>query len=261
MVYSLSFFAFTVIGVLFQWILKFFCRSKESVPEKLINQDATHKAPYPCNAIKGNQKFRITMGLRRLDERNWLTVDRNYSREHDIRKSLLEERRNEVIQCLPESKDACVEALEVVAEFLCERYPDMFVMEKRSRKKRVHNRKTGETFVVGDDKESIDPLEIAVRLAMEDLSILMKNEEGEYYVYVKQWNPFRIKTKTTNNWISAASATLFPVGWTVQNRIGWTISQMHDPVPEWKSKIGHSVNKSVFCHSWAISGIERELTE
>lgn len=41
----------------------------------------------------------------------------------------------------------------------------------------------------------------------------------------------------------AASASLFPVGWRVQDRIGWTISRLHGPVPQWREKIGHSVNK------------------
>ncbi|KAE8554096.1 hypothetical protein EYB25_002634 [Talaromyces marneffei] len=236
MVYSVSFVAFTIVGVLFQWLLKLFRPSQGGVPEKSKVQDATHKAPYPCNAIKGNQKFRITMGLRRLDERNWLTVDKNYLKEHDVRISLLQNQRSQVIQCLPESKIACAEALEVVAEFLCERFPDMFRMKEAAGVKTIYNSKTGESFVIGDENSGIDPLETAVRLAMEDLSILMKNEEGEYYL--------------------AASATLFPVGWTVQDRIGWTISQMHGPVPEWKDKIGHSVNK-FFCRLTPESPMER----
>lgn len=236
MVYSLSFVVFTIVVVLFQWLLKLFHPSQEKVLEKSKVQDATRKAPYPCNAIKGNQKFRITMGLRRLDEWNWLTVDKNYLKEHDVRASLLQNQRSQVIQSLPESKVACAEGLEVVAEFLCERYPDMFHMEEAGDMRKIHNTKTGESFAIGDENSATDPLETAVRLAMEDLSILLKNEEGEYYL--------------------AASATLFPVGWTVQDRIGWTISQMHGPVPEWKDKIGHSVNK-FFCRLTPESPMER----
>lgn len=184
MVYSLSFVVFTIVGVLFQWLLKLFHPSQDKVLEKSKVQDATRKAPYPCNAIKGNQKFRITMGLRRLDEWNWLTVDKNYLKEHDVRASLLQKQRSQVIQSLPESKAACAEGLEVVAEFLCERYPDMFHMEEAGDMRKIHNTKTGESFVIGDENSATDPLETAVRLAMEDLSILLKNEEGEYYLYV-----------------------------------------------------------------------------
>lgn len=236
MVYSVSLAAFTVLGVFFQWLLKFFHWPRREVPQKLNGQDVTLKAPYPCNAIKGNQKFRITMGLRKLDVWNWLTVDQNYMKEHEIRDSLLRSQRENVFECLPESKAACAEVLELVSEFLCERYPSMFFMEKDGNTNKVHNTKTGEEFVIGDENGPAEPLEIAARLAMEDLSVLMKNEDGEYYL--------------------AASATLFPVGWSVQKRIGWTVSRMHDPVPDWKSKVGHSVNK-FFCRLTPEAPMER----
>jgi hypothetical protein len=50
---------------------------------------------------------------------------------------------------------------------------------------------------------------------------------------------------TRANDTRAASASLFPVGWTVEERIGWTISQMHDPVPLWHQQVSSSVSKSV----------------
>lgn len=241
MVYSLSLAAFTVLGVFLQWLLRFFRSSRKEVKQNTNNHDVTLRAPYPCNAIKGNQKFRITMGLRKLDEWNWLTVDKNYLKEHDIRDSLLRNQRENVFECLPESKAACAEVLEVVAEFLCERYPSMFLMENHGTMKKIHNAKTGESFVIGDANSTTEPLEIAARLAMEDLSVLMKNEDGEYYLY--EINCFQSCFLLLIILDSAASATLFPVGWSVQNRIGWTISQMHSPVPEWHSKVGLSVNK------------------
>ena len=37
---------------------------------------------------------------------------------------------------------------------------------------------------------------------------------------------------------SIASATLFPVGWSVQDRIGWSLSQLHCEVPTWQKKVG-----------------------
>lgn len=53
---------------------------------------------------------------------------------------------------------------------------------------------------------------------------------------------------TRANDTRAASASLFPVGWTVEERIGWTISQMHDPVPLWHQQVSSSVSKSVPSH-------------
>src|SRR5437667_4894967 len=71
-------------------------------------------------------KFSMTMGLRKLDEKNWLTMDEEYLPEHRLRAELLRESRRAVLQCLPGSEAACVETLEFVVGFLTETYPDVF---------------------------------------------------------------------------------------------------------------------------------------
>lgn len=139
--------------------------------------------PYPAQPIKGRKRYHVMMDVRKLDQRNWLTIDRNYMEEHQVRNDLLETEREKVIQCLPESQEACKEALEEVVTFLCERYPNMFEKKEREGKVTVFNKKTGERFHFGDTTDEMEPLEIAVRLTMEDLSILMKNENDEYYLY------------------------------------------------------------------------------
>lgn len=243
MVHSLPLTVFTIIGVFIQWLVKsIYISHRGTASNKPDEPDVTLTAPYPCNAIKGSRKFRITMGLRKLDVRNWLTVDKNYMKEHDIRNSLLKKERKKVFECLPESREACAEILEIVSDFLCERYPSMFRMKQDGAKTEIQNIKTGESFVSDGSDSTMEPLEIAVRLVMEDLNVLMQNSEGEYYLY----EPVIVMVAdlvSANKTSRAASATLFPVGWAVQQRIGWTISQMHGPVPQWKEKIGHSVNK------------------
>ncbi|KAL4895660.1 hypothetical protein BDV59DRAFT_142491 [Aspergillus ambiguus] len=189
--------------------------------------DLKRMAPYPAQPIKGRERYRVMMDVRKLDVENWLTVDKNYLDEHQVRSQLLQREKRKVLQCLPESYDACLEVLEEVVEFLTQRFANMF--ERRvaaDNSTTVYNKMTGETFVYGGEKggdDRVDPLEIAVRLTMEDLSILMKNADDEYYM--------------------AASASLFPVGWTVQERIGWTISQLHNPVPLWHQQVANSVSK------------------
>ncbi|KAL5338450.1 hypothetical protein BJX70DRAFT_388520 [Aspergillus crustosus] len=199
--------------------------------------DIKGMAPYPAQPIKGRDRYRVMMDIRKLDVENWLTLDKNYLDEHVVRSQLLEQERQKVFQCLPESYDACLEALEEVVEFLTQRFANMFERKKHSETTTVYNRMTGETFVYGGEKTNqMDPLEIAVRLTMEDLSILMKNEDEEYYL--------------------AASASLFPVGWTVQDRIGWTISQLHNPVPLWHQQVANSVSKFL-CRLTPDSPMER----
>ncbi|KAJ5099896.1 hypothetical protein N7532_006897 [Penicillium argentinense] len=183
-------------------------------------------APYPAQPIKGRERYRVMMDIRKLDSQNWLTLDKNYMEEHRVRDHLLREKREQVLRCLPESLEACREALEEVSDFLCQRFPNMFQKVSHNDQKFIQNCMTGERFDIGGSpagERNTDALEAAVRLTMEDLSILMLNNEGEYYL--------------------AASASLFPTGWTVQERIGWTISQLHAPVPLWHQQVSNSVSK------------------
>lgn len=148
--------------------------------------DVNRMAPYPAQPIKGRERYRVMMDIRKLDVQNWLTLDKNYMEEHAVRDDLLREKRDKVLQCLPESAQACQEALEEVSEFLCERYPNMFHKVVEGDRASIQNCMTGERFDIGgaaSGGEGIDALEAAVRLTMEDLSILMMNEEGEYYLY------------------------------------------------------------------------------
>ncbi|OJJ50073.1 hypothetical protein ASPZODRAFT_1100493 [Penicilliopsis zonata CBS 506.65] len=180
----------------------------------------TLSPPYPTQPIRGRERYRVMMDIRRLDVANWLTVDQNYLAEHAIRSQLLAQEKSKVLQCLPESLDGCYEALEEVVDFLNHRFGQVFVTT--GEKQTIHNTITGETFSYGPENKA-NALEVAVRLTMEDLSILMTNEDGEYYL--------------------AASASLFPVGWTVDERIGWTIARLHSPVPLWQQQVANSVSK------------------
>lgn len=157
------------------------CRSQNASNKT----DIKRVAPYPAAPIKGRQRYRVMMDVRKLDVDNWLTMDKNYLDEHQIRAQLLAQQKRKVLQCLPESYEACVEALEEVVDFLCSRFPAVFAQTKSGDQVTVNNKMTGEVFVFGGEKNAhIDPLEVAVRLTMEDLSILMKNQDDEYYMLV-----------------------------------------------------------------------------
>jgi hypothetical protein len=146
--------------------------------------DPKRMAPYPAQPIRGRERYRILMDVRRLDTQNWLTLDKNYMDEHRVRDQLLREKRDNVLQCLPESLVACQETLEEVSEFLCERFPGMFKKTVQGNETWVENKTTKERFNISGQAtvNSTDALEAAVRLTMEDLSVLMMNDDGEYYL-------------------------------------------------------------------------------
>lgn len=120
------------------------------------------------------------MSLKALDKDNWLTVDKNYKKQHKIRTEFLHRDRS-MVQCLPEANEACAEALEEITAFLCERYPAMFSIKRSIAGLIIQNKETGETFSTRKDNW-MSPLEIASRLTMEDLTILLRNQNGEHYM-------------------------------------------------------------------------------
>lgn len=150
--------------------------------QNVTPEDVKRIAPYPVQPIKGRERYRVMMDVRKLDMENWLTIDKYYMDEHHVRSELLDKEKSKVLQCLPESYEGCMEMLEEVVEFLCRQFPNVFECRKFGNETTVHNQMTGETFVFGTGNDQVGPLEIAVRLTMEDLSILMKNPDGEYYL-------------------------------------------------------------------------------
>ena len=42
---------------------------------------------------------------------------------------------------------------------------------------------------------------------------------------------------------SEACATISPAGWSVKDRIGWSLTELYAPVPMWRENLGMSVEK------------------
>ncbi|KAM3074114.1 hypothetical protein ACMFMF_006137 [Clarireedia jacksonii] len=193
----------------------------------------SQQPPYAMPPLKPSATRPTSMGLKRLDQSNWLTIDTHYTSEHALRASLLHTHKPNVLQVLPGAELACHELLEQVVSFLTTRYPQSFTLHTRS--STIYSHLTQETFAIGAKCEN--PLETAARLCMEDFNILIKDaESGE----------FRLM----------ASATLFPAGWKLQERIGSSMAALHAPVPGWKEKLGRSVDR-YFNHLTPKSCMER----
>ncbi|OAL71957.1 hypothetical protein A7D00_3989 [Trichophyton violaceum] len=191
---------------------------KVTLPHSSASSEGPVSSPAP---VREKPKYRITMGLKRMDKAGWLIVDENYSARHQVRANLFNNRNREVSQCLPEAKDACDEALKEVSSFLCRTYPDMFELKESASGTIVRNKLMGEEFPL--ENSTISPLEAAARLAMEDMTILLKNDSGDHYV--------------------AATSSAFLIGWSANTRMGSTLNEMHAPVPQWARQIAFSVNK------------------
>lgn len=126
-------------------------------------------------------KYHMTMGLRKGDTQTWLNIDINYLEEHKVRLGLMNSEKGGVVRCLPGSEDACEEALNLIAGYLTEHYPDTFKrFVSQAGGECVQVVSTGEIYTVSPPYKRMMPLEVAAALAMEDFNILTNNAEGQH---------------------------------------------------------------------------------
>src|SRR3954471_11566682 len=162
--------------------------------------------------------YRMTMGLMALKPADWIEIDSRYAPEIALRKSLLEERRGEVLAALPGSEAACREVLDQLAGFLPERFPDRFERVGSE----LINRVSGDRWTVEGDVR--DPLNIAGRLVQEDLCILQE-VEGELRL--------------------TAGALCFPNRWRLSDKLGRPMVAIHGPVPSYAERLGKPVDRFI----------------
>ncbi len=120
----------------------------------------------------------MTMSLRKLDINNWLTYDNAFEDEHKERLKMVSgPMRDEVVQMLPGSEEACEELLGMIVEYVTKRYPDMFKI-------------VGDYIVITPLNEKYrvkkpyerPAMDIAGLLTMDDLYLLMKGQDDLYYL-------------------------------------------------------------------------------
>lgn len=86
------------------------------------------------------------MGIRKLDWNDWIQMDSNFLRYHDLKASELKKDLSAHIQYVDDrvTRDACFEVLEELVRYLPHRYPGVF----RHQGNLVENVITKETFAL-----------------------------------------------------------------------------------------------------------------
>jgi len=141
----------------------------------------------PPAAFKQTGSYHMTMGLKKFDLGDWLTLDNDYLKFHAVRKEMLDEpaSNDEVIQYIDAhtANPACHEVLTKISSYLAKKHPDIFRIYHQGNKKFIFNKLTQERHLISlplDNMDPMDPLEIAARLTMEDLNILKKGDDGRH---------------------------------------------------------------------------------
>ena len=204
-----------------RWDLTY-CRSLiDSLPthqETLVSKSG--QTEYYSDIAK--HKHSLIAGLRRTDW-PWLIFDNRYEEIHKQRYSLLTNpsTRQMVYQIHPnyDVRHETRQTFLLVLNFLLEKHPNLFTLTGTNYDGVVTNKLTNQTF----DIKSFEPLDLCSRLTNDDFNIV-KKIDGHYRLL--------------------ASTTIFPAGWILEDKIGYKISDLHLPVPNWQRKLAGRVSNS-----------------
>jgi dimethylamine monooxygenase subunit A len=168
--------------------------------------------------------WRLAMGIKALDLAEWIEIDERFASQLAARRTLLEERRDEVLAALPESGPGQAELLELLLDHLPRRFPERYGRSDGL----IENRTMGERFAIAAWADA--PLDLAGRLVQEDLCLMQRGEAGYRLV---------------------AAVLCFPSHWRLADKLGRPLEAIHTPVPGFGERLAAPVDR--FFHSIQVA--------
>lgn len=175
----------------------------------------------------------FTIGLGALDPKDWIEREPDLDRYLNEKRRLWAENAGLVFQAGPDTLDAQQETLDALVSHLLETQPDVFT--NRGSVIRV-----GQHEVDLDDK-GLPPLAKAGFLIADDLVIMRKLEAG---------------------WSLVAAHLSFPSSWSLAEKYGHTMDEIHGPVPGFAagtrnasliSRMFDNLNTPVWRMNWSLN--------
>lgn len=149
-------------------------------------------------------------------------MDRNYLDRLTLRKQIMREHHDIVVQATPTAKPAIDELYAwLVASYLPTRYPTMFsVVPPRG----LLNRATSQSLPLQPPQDPARALEILGENLDEDFLVLLPSEDGDGYVL-------------------EGYVACFPAGFNPREKLGLKLRDIHAPVPGYKQKLELSMDR------------------
>lgn len=151
----------------------------------------------------------FTIGLQKLDRADWIEPDERRERDLAQKDVLFREHFDVVFREEPRSRPAQAEALNMLAAYLAQRFPETY-------------RERDGGLTVGPDRwvaladPDAPPLLTAARLVQDDLLLLHKDEA---------------------DWRLVAAALCFPSSWSLAEKFGQTLDGLHEAVPGYRERL------------------------
>jgi len=148
------------------------------------------------------------------DER--FRIDGDYTTIMVEKERLIATDRELVYRTTREALPGSREILEEAIHTLCEKHPDIFARENNA----IRISKSGRTIPL-DDRDP-DPLLTLSLIVQEDITLLHRDVAGVYRL--------------------AAGCVCFPSHWSLRDKMGMSVQEIHQPVPELNARIGGKID-------------------
>jgi hypothetical protein len=152
----------------------------------------------------------------KLEPNWWLELDRNYAETIRLRIELYKKHGRSVLQVLPGAEVAANELMEMCLQFLCTRYPHCFQLDFDNM---VFHNGILETWT---DLRTTLPLHVLLHNIPEDFAIMLRDPDTGIYTF-------------------RGGMIMSSLGWSLGSKIGKTLHEIHEPVPDYKEKMQFSM--------------------
>lgn len=188
---------------------------KWPIPEPYPDWNIHKTNPIPYRAFK--HKYNVTMGVQSMDPQDWIQLDNEWVKFHDLKQKRVEEKGKDLYDISPIALDGCIELLKELQIYLPNRYPSLFQATSKGLKNLFNNEEY--------DFKIHDPMFIIGNLLQDDIAILTEDSNGNYNF--------------------TAGSILLAGSWRFKDKFNKSISSIHSDskVPKYHSNLQNSMNK------------------
>ncbi|KAF9481762.1 hypothetical protein BDN70DRAFT_854514 [Pholiota conissans] len=185
-------------------------------PKPLPDFDIAKARPRPYRPFRW--PYHQTMGVMNMDPDYFIELESTYKSRVAQRLSIHRTQQTKVLNATPGAELACTELMEIVIQFLCVRYPNLFTFDHRTGA--FYNGILQREF----DTRTMHPLRVLIENVPEDFLIMLYNEKTGFYHL-------------------RAGVAISAIGWNLGEKLDKSMPEIHVPVPDYKAKIENSVNR------------------
>lgn len=160
-------------------------------------------------------------GLKNSTFSELIEIDQNYLNRLELRKQIIQDHHEIVIQASPAIKPAVDELYSwLTNSYLPTRFPTLFTLTSSS----LQNHATSHSLPLTPPSDAVHSLEILGENLDEDFLLLLPSEDGDGY---------RLQ----------GYVTCFPAGFNTKEKFGQKLRDIHAPVPGYKEKLEKSMDR------------------